>query len=336
MLGEIAALLLASGTPSGVPAPLAAAFSGPAYLPARRAVTNWRLEALGGLDLAAVRAVRIATGTEKRLPRCVKLNNYWCIKRAGWDGEIAADGEGHVAFASAHEGAVVAVKLLRRYYLDFGRTSAMAIVSRWAPAQCFAAARTRARAGKRQLRHLARRGIGNTLRARWLARHGRGGVSKRPVRKRRSVAHSRVRARAAPMLRAPSISPGLGERAVPLLSAQLPPVSHRQAAAIRRERKIPRIGCTSEALRIRNYARRMIAGVASDTKADLKLFRPDGAATPALRRVMENMAAVEIGPLKAAPVLVRAAIAEAGGPEPERVKERAGKHKAEAVKAARE
>ena len=67
-------------------------------------------------------------------PRCVKLNNYWCVKRAGWAGEIAADADGHVAFASALEGAMVAVMLLRRYYLVYDRHTAQAIISHWAPA----------------------------------------------------------------------------------------------------------------------------------------------------------------------------------------------------------
>ena len=58
------------------------------------------------------------------LPRCVKLNNYWCIKRARWAGEIAADAEGHVAFASAIDGAIAAAILLRRYYIDYNRRSA--------------------------------------------------------------------------------------------------------------------------------------------------------------------------------------------------------------------
>ncbi len=66
----------------------------------------------------------------------MKLNNYWCVKRARWAGEIAADAEGHVAFAPAIDGALAAVMLLRRYYLDYNRRSALAILSHWAPAQC--------------------------------------------------------------------------------------------------------------------------------------------------------------------------------------------------------
>src|SRR5262249_40158994 len=50
----------------------------------------------------------------------------------------------------------------RRYYVDLGRRSAFDIVRRWAPAECGDAA-TSFIAG------LAVRGIGGTLRARWLA-----------------------------------------------------------------------------------------------------------------------------------------------------------------------
>ncbi len=82
-----------------------------------------RLELAPGGRAAARFAAAISgeTGRERTrpaTPRCIKLNNYWCVKRAGWAGEIAADADGHVAFASALEGAMVAVMLLRRYYLD--------------------------------------------------------------------------------------------------------------------------------------------------------------------------------------------------------------------------
>ena len=107
----------------------------PVFKAKPREVSNWRFEAAAAVEGQAPLAARLMGGRGS-LPRCVKLNNYWCIKKAGWAGEIAADGEGHVAFATAREGAIVAAKLLRRYYMDFGRHDAMAIVSHWAPAQC--------------------------------------------------------------------------------------------------------------------------------------------------------------------------------------------------------
>ena len=150
-----------------------------------REVDIWRREAAFGLDLAPETALSVIAGDDIRgVTRCVRLNNYWCIKRAGWAGEIAADSEGHVAFASAREGAAVAALLLRRYYLDFNLKTARAIVSRWAPIQCGApvAARnpgTRIRIASAALpTGLATRGLGNTARARWLATHTIGGFSR--------------------------------------------------------------------------------------------------------------------------------------------------------------
>ena len=106
------------------------------FLPAERAVANWRLEAARRLDIDLATSLTFATsGEPKGVTRCVRLNNYWCIKGVGWTGMVAADAEGHVAFASALEGATVAALLLRRYYLDYSRRSAKAIISRW-PAQC--------------------------------------------------------------------------------------------------------------------------------------------------------------------------------------------------------
>jgi len=107
------------------------------YLAADRAVSNWRAEALHDLQPRPVSAMAVLLNVERPVvTRCVKLNNYWCIKRARWNGEIGHDDEGHVGFASADQGADAAVTLLRRYYLDFGRKSALDIVRRWAPAEC--------------------------------------------------------------------------------------------------------------------------------------------------------------------------------------------------------
>ncbi|MBM3624243.1 MAG: hypothetical protein FJX16_02785, partial [Alphaproteobacteria bacterium] len=144
MLIEALLTMLAAAAPQKAPAvvvapssTLAAAAPSPTYRPDVRAVDNWRMESALALEMAPFAAIRRAVGAEESEPaRCVKLNNYWCIKSAGWNGEIAADPDGHVAFASAEEGAVVAALLLRRYYVDYGRRTARAIVERWAPAQC--------------------------------------------------------------------------------------------------------------------------------------------------------------------------------------------------------
>jgi hypothetical protein len=273
----------------------------PIYRPAERSVDNWRWQAARALDLPFEKALKLAAGGEAGgVTRCVRLNNYWCVKRARWAGEIAADSEGHVAFASAQEGADVAALLLRRYYLDFNRKSALDIVSRWAPAQCGAAPS----GGKVSpaLRAFAPRGVGGTLRARWLARHGRGGKAMKSRAPRRSA----IAEKPVAMLRAPSISPGMGERAPSPLA--LPRMAALPAAIAAPEGKVGRAACPAETQRIRNYAQNAIKGVADTIEADLKLFDPDGAPTANLTILLENMSAVEIGPLKASRALAQAAV----------------------------
>jgi hypothetical protein len=196
MLIETLVTLLAAAAPATPPALALAPASllrrtpAPAYAPEKRAVDNWRVESALWLDMGPLDAVKRALDAEANEPaRCVKLNNYWCVKRAGWNGEIAADADGHVAFASAEEGAAVAALLLRRYYVDYKRHSARAIIERWAPAQCSlmpvrptpgppASREGMARMLPQRVAPmgLAPRGLQNTLRARWLAAHGRGGV----------------------------------------------------------------------------------------------------------------------------------------------------------------
>ncbi len=142
------------------------------------------------------------------ITRCVKLNNYWCIKSARWDGEIGKDSEGHVGFVSADHGADAAVNLLRRYYLEFSRKSALDIVRRWAPAECSIAT------GLGGLAVLAVKGIGGTVRARYLAsRRGKGvttftasGRGGKPGRV------SMVLPIRTPQYRVPDIAAGMGEK----------------------------------------------------------------------------------------------------------------------------
>ena len=105
------------------------------YEEAARQVTNWRLEAADDLEPRPLAAFAALIQADRPIvTRCVRLNNYWCIKRSRWNGEIGSDAEGHVGFESAESGADAAALLLRRYYLDFGRRSALEIVRRWAPA----------------------------------------------------------------------------------------------------------------------------------------------------------------------------------------------------------
>lgn len=386
------ALLLVSGLAAELPSrfawplPWLKAIARPAaYSQPDRAVDNWRFESALALDLSPMVALRLAAGGEPpSTPRCVKLNNYWCIKRGGWIGEIAADGEGHVAFATAEDGAAVAALLLRRYYVDYKRHSARAIVSRWAPARCAllpdpfrpaplsastvdlpaprpasfhpdrkpasgkpiapraAASSPAAVAASESPRAeqsasgssrmmpqrvvsmgLAPMGLENTLRAKWLAAHGRGGVAAPARPKATEEAEARVRrakagpvragvgaARRAPDLApAPTIALGMGEpvRERPI---EPQPASPAPPAAKPADAPRPIDTCVGERERLANYAARVIFGVVAGPDDDLVLFAADGAPTDNLAKVMANMAAVEIGPLRASSSLIAAGIAQ--------------------------
>lgn len=282
----------------------------PIFLPARRDVTNWQREALLHLDLDSPRALRILREPQA-LPRCIRLNNYWCIKSAGWKGEIASDGEGHVAFSSATEGAAVAALLLRRYYMDYRRTSAQAIVSRWAPAQCGGAVALRGiKRGTvpAAADGLATKGLRNTLRARYLSGRIKGGKGPKVAKGAARGKPSRVASRPMPMLRAPAIAIGFGEKgagaptrlASLTLTLVLPPQIKGGGGA----------SCPDESARIRNYAAKAANGVAAPGD-DLHLFDAAGAPTDNLAKVMTNMAAVEIGPFAVDPQVISAGIARA-------------------------
>ncbi|MGJ0535070.1 hypothetical protein [Methylocystis sp.] len=338
MLIEALLTMLAVAAPQKAPAALVAPSSAfdatpsPAYQPQARAVDNWRFESALALEMAPVAAIRRAFGAEAGEPaRCVKLNNYWCIKSAGgWNGEIAADADGHVAFASAEEGAAVAALLLRRYYVDYGRRTARAIVERWAPAQCSlilaapaaprrpaAAPRLPAsRGGMARMAPqrvaptaIAPRGIQNTLRARWLAAHGRGGVNLKTER--------RPLAKPVDLMPAPSIMAGVSElparreklaeliRPAPRTSVvDLPP------SPAPRPPPFSVSNCSGELARIATYAANVAQGVVGGANEDLALFTAAGLPTENLAKVMANMAAVEIGPARPRDALIRIAVAQ--------------------------
>jgi hypothetical protein len=320
----VAALASAGAFSHALPKPQ---FFAPAFVSAERAVDNWRRESARNLDLAPEQIVSILLGREIRgLSRCVRLNNYWCVKKAGWTGEIAADSEGHVAFAGASDGAGVAAALLRRYYVDFNLHSARAIVQRWAPAQCGPTAvglRTPARraagmGGRTMLspepNGLTTHGLGHTLRAKWLASHGRGvatGGKRARVVVRRSVVADRV----GPMMKTPTIAAGIGAMeasAPPVRLAMLPFPGVALAPAPGFTPALPPLpttNCATETQRIANYATHIAEGIAAGPDADLQLFDEQGQPTPAFARALFNMAAVEIGPLKARQDLVEAAVA---------------------------
>ena len=96
MLGELIAAYISLHGTALPPLPV-----GPlVYYRTARATSNWRWESASHLDLEPQAALAFSAGMHPdRLPRCIRLNNYWCIKRAGWIGEVAAESEGHVAFS---------------------------------------------------------------------------------------------------------------------------------------------------------------------------------------------------------------------------------------------
>jgi hypothetical protein len=314
MVLESLMLLLALATPPKAPrlrlapAPLLALAAPAAYQPQERAVGNWRFESALGLDLPPLGALKQFAGTAlAQTPRCVKLNNYWCIKRAGWNGEIASDPDGHVAFASAEEGAAVAAQLLRRYYVDFKRHTAREIASRWAPSQCAAPAVafgvslgvSRMLPQRPLPMGLAPHGIFNTARARWLATHLPGGAPRTGFR----------RARFAPQVRPASLAPA---STTPSINAHETSETGPKTRIFAHEDASPAtpLDCSGDSIRINNYATHIAEGIAPNADQDLHLFTADGQPTENLARALANMAAVEIGPLRAHPSLVAFAVAQ--------------------------
>ncbi|MBA1157887.1 hypothetical protein [Microvirga mediterraneensis] len=303
------------------------------YEPATREVTNWRRQAMGSLEPKPVVAMVAFFRAERPfVTRCVKLNNYWCIKSARWNGELATDGEGHVGFASADHGADAAATLLRRYYLEFNRKSALDIVRRWAPAECNVAT------SLGDIALLAVRGIGGTVRAQYLAsRRKKGGAVRYTAKAGPGGKQGRVSivipmAPRTPQYRVPSIAEGMGEKPKP---------SSQPTALVRREpakepttttsaapRPAPKVqvasACPSEEQRHRNYATRMVEGLGLGPSDDLKLFAPDGTPQPNLTHVMLAMSSFELGTLRASPDLVEEAIERAAA----RLKEGAEEKKA--------
>jgi hypothetical protein len=291
------------------------------YEPEARQVSNWRLEAFDALEPKTVVTVAALFKAERPfVTRCVKLNNYWCIKSARWNGELATDSEGHVGFASADHGADAAATLLRRYYLEFGRKSALDIVRRWAPPECGVAS------GIGGLAVLAVRGIGGTVRAQYLASRRKGKVVRYTAKSRAGGKAGRVSLvipmkPRTPQFRVPSIAAGMGEKPKPADTRPLVVQRTRQATAKRSREPAATASATPKAQvasvcgpdeqRLRNYAGRMVAGLGLGPTDDLKLFSADGKPLPNLAPVMLAMSAFELGTLRASPDLVEAAVQRA-------------------------
>jgi hypothetical protein len=303
---------------------------------AERAVSNWRWEAATRLEPSPVAALAaLADADQPVVTRCVKLNNYWCIKSARWNGELGTDDEGHVGFASAERAADAAATLLRRYYLEFGRKSALDIVRRWAPAECNLIGSAGAPAA------LAVRGIGGTVRARYLAGQRRvraAGTRGTALAKRPIPRVSTIAPRALPAFRVPEIAVGMSEKPRTLSSTLpyrvAPPRSARAAPSVASARPMASaappstpapVVCASDEQRLRNYASRIVEGLDIAPGDDLKLFEADGMPTANLAPVMRAMSAFELGALQAEAALVEEAV--------ERQRERARAEQAPEVQA---
>ena len=287
------------------------------YEPETRQVTNWRAQAIDALEPKPMVLMAALLKAERPfVTRCVRLNNYWCIKSARWNGEIARDSEGHVGFASADRAADAAATLLRRYYLEFNRKSALDVVRRWAPAECNVAT-----------------GIGGTVRARYLASRRAGKVrytaqakaGGKPGRVSMTIPMRPAAPMKTPQFRVPDIAAGMGERTKPAAPLQPPmaarprPVTTAPIAPRIEPKAEPKpppkaetaTACAPDERRLRNYAERMVGGLGIGPTDDLKLFMEDGTPLPNLAHVMLAMSAFELGALRASPDLVEGAIRRA-------------------------
>ncbi len=282
-----------------------------AYRTAERDVSNWRRQAAWQLEPGAVAALAAFLRADRPVvTRCVRLNNYWCIKSARWNGEIGTDDEGHVGFASAERGADAAATLLRRYYLEFGRRSALDIVRRWAPAECQIGAAAPAL--------MATGSIARTARARYLASRRKVRVAGRAAAGPAPTPRvSAVLPRQASAFRVPDVAVGVGEKPL-TLSSTLPyrvpaPAPSAQgprpsAPAIAGPAPGPAPACAGDEQRLRNYAERIVAPLGLGPADDLRLFEPDGTPTDHLAPVMLAMSGFELGTLRASGTLVEGAV----------------------------
>lgn len=65
--------------------------------------------------------------------RCIKLNNYWCLKNFGWNGGVGVDSDNHTVFSNGYYTVRAAVRNTRTAYVRHGRKSALSIMRVYAP-----------------------------------------------------------------------------------------------------------------------------------------------------------------------------------------------------------
>ena len=90
-------------------------------------VTNWKAEAIKHLQINEQALF------QHKFKRCIKLNNYWCLKDVGWNGGIGKDADNHTAFKNGYYAARAAVRNFRTAYIKHGRKSALSIMLAYAP-----------------------------------------------------------------------------------------------------------------------------------------------------------------------------------------------------------
>lgn len=64
---------------------------------------------------------------------CIRFNNYWCIKGAGWRGETGRDDRGHAIFSDASFGARAFFYTMRSYRFRYDIKTTRQIFARYAP-----------------------------------------------------------------------------------------------------------------------------------------------------------------------------------------------------------
>ncbi len=79
-----------------------------------------------------------ATFTQAELERsgmlCIRYNNFWCIKSAGWNGEIGKDERDHAIFSHPKFGARAFYRLMKNYRYRHNLRTTHEIFDRYAPA----------------------------------------------------------------------------------------------------------------------------------------------------------------------------------------------------------
>jgi hypothetical protein len=135
----------------------------------------------------------------------------------------------------------------------------------------------------------------------WQARQCAGGGLATHRRGFSGLAHSPApRCSIVPSRPAPEIALGMGESQHP--SIQIAALDFSVPATK------PDLTLCGDSIRIQNYALRGIENITTSPTADLHLFPPDETSRTNLKRLLENMAKVEIGPLKVGTELIAAAI----------------------------